>query len=368
MPPEHAAGACERCVRRCLLLGELGPLLDYASSDRERLTALLALDDLELIEALGGRRRKQLHSWYARVRAARLEPPAGGSTICVHDRHFPARLRADGQPRLLTVLGGPTRLSELIARPIVALLGCERPSDYGVAVTRALARGVTAAGATVVAGLGAGVARAAHDAAGELGGSLAVLGSGLAGEDRGARLARSHCARRGCAVSELAWSTDGRRWGPVAAERIVAALAAAVVVVESPTAPRGLWAAECARAEGTPLGAVPGMLTNPMAAGPHALLSAGARLVRGPSDVLEMLYDSDAPAVSSSAPGLAPTAQRVLELIGAGLDTPERLAAEIAPPDGGDDWALVAALGELESLGLVSRGEQGRYVRCDLPA
>jgi DNA processing protein len=358
-------------VRRCRLLDELGPLLDYASRDRERLAALLALDDAELIDALAGRRREQLHAWHAGEEAATLDSPPGGMALCVHEEGYPAALRQRELPRLLTVLGGGERFAELLARPLVAILDCEQPSGYGAAVAAGLARGLTAAGVTVVAGLVGCLAQAAHDGAAEVGGSLAVAGCGLAGRARGARLARSHAPQRGCAVSELPWRCAGRRWGPVAAERLVVGLAAAVVVVESSAGEDRIWAAEHARARGVPVGAVPGMVTNGLAGAPHALLASGAQLVTGPSQVLEMLYRSgDANRLRAAArprPPLQAMATRVLELIGSGVDTQERLAAELGLPATTDAWVLVAALGELETLGLICRREHGRYVHRELP-
>jgi hypothetical protein len=52
----------------------------------------------------------------------------------------------------------------------------------------------------------------------------------------------------------------------------------------------------------------------------------------------------------------------VLEQVGAGVDTPGKLTAGSA-----DDGELLQALGELEAIGLLRRGDGGRYLACNVP-
>jgi DNA processing protein len=365
-------GACPDCIRRCRLVAELGALLDYESPRGGRLVELLSLQDEALIAALGGRRRAELHEWYAQGASARMDAPPGGFQICRHDCRYPSDLRGAAAPAVLSGLGGRRRLDSLLARPIVAFLDSTDASEYGRAMAASLARGLAAAGVTVVAGLGGAIARAAHEGALRSGASLAVIGSGLGLTRTGApaRLARG-VLETGCLVSELPWEREGRRWAPRAGERIVAGLGTVAVVVESTGEERELWAARLTRR----LAAVPGMITNPLTCGPHRLLGEGARLICDAADLLELLHEAGEPAPrrghETPAPNLDPWLLHVLDLVGAGLDTAERVSAA-APRErisGGSSEALprsstAAALGELEVLGLVARTEQGRYVRC----
>ncbi len=65
--------------------------------------------------------------------------------------------------------------------------------------------------------------------------------------------------------------------------------------------------------------------------------------------------------VMSVAPErLHPRLRSVLELVGAGIDTP---ASSSSPA--GRAGAVLQALAELELRGLLARGEGGRYVPCD---
>ena len=363
--------ACAACLRRCRLLAELGPLLDYRSGRPGRLADLLGLEDDELIAALGGRRRTALREWHARPEAGQMDPPGDGIQVCRHDGHYPRVLRERWAPAVLTVLGGAKRFAALIARPAVAFLDSPEASDYGRAMTISLARGLAASGVTVVAGTGGQIARAAHEGAAEADASLAVLGRGLAvpgaRHDRITRLA----LHSGCAVSELPWQSTGRRWAPVACGRIVAGLGSVMIVVESSGGERDLWTARLAG----PLGALPGMVTNPLTAGSHGLLAAGARLIAEPTDVLDLLHEAGAPRLAPAPGGGAggPVPEHLvglLDLVGAGVDTPERLAAAadqsaVARPAAGVAFGVMAALGELEAIGAITRTTQGRYVRAD---
>src|SRR5204862_359038 len=80
------------------------------------------------------------------------------------------------------------------------------------------------------------------------------------------------------------------RWSFPARNRIIAALAALTVVVEATERSGALLTAAHARALGQRVAAVPGRVTSPLAAGPNALLARGAALVRGPQDVLDLLF------------------------------------------------------------------------------
>jgi hypothetical protein len=58
--------------------------------------------------------------------------------------------------------------------------------------------------------------------------------------------------------------------------------------------------------------------------------------------------------------GLDPVLREVLEQVGAGADTPGRLLGANVDAD-----ELLRALGELELMGLLARGDGGRYVAGD---
>jgi DNA processing protein len=229
-------------------------------------------------------------------------------------------------------------------------------------VARSLARGLAGSGITVVAGLTDGIALAAHSGVLEAGGAcLAVAGRGLeVVRPRRQRSLTERLCESGCAVSELPSDCDGRRWGPVAAERIVVRLAELTVVVEADDTARELAVAHLAGALGRRLAAVPGRVSSRASRGTNALLVDGAPPVRGPEDVLELLHVNRAALPRLTRPpraGLEPRLAEVLERVGEGRDKPDQLAG--VDEDIGD---VLLALSELELMGLLARGDGGRYL------
>jgi len=347
------------------LLAELGATLDYGARDRGRLMELLALGDEELMRAIGGRRRADLKARYARLDIEGVRSVEGVDAVCRHDRRYPRALSGAGAPPMLNVAGGLERLSELTAGPVVAIAGSRRASDYGIEVAKGLARGLAASGVTVTSGLTDGVSVAAHAGALEVRGrSLAVIPGGVdVGYPAKRRSLYERVTRSGCAVAELPCGSPARRWGHPASERIVASLASVTVLVEADETARELLGARLALALGRTLATVPGRVTSPLSRGPHALLVGGAHLVRGPADVLELLCGIRAPGlegIGRTRPELEPRLRSVLEKVGAGTDTPDKLTASRE-----DAAEVLLALTELELMGLLGRGDGGRYVPRD---
>ena len=358
------ASACHECMRRSWLLAELSALLDFQASDLPRLIELLSLEDAQLMQALAGRRTAELKGRHARFGPEELGREPHVEAICRHDARYPRGLQHPGAPRMLHVRGGAVALAELAAAPVVAIVGSRRASDYGMETAKSLARGLAASGVTVTSSLSDGIPAAAHSGALEVSGrTVAVVGDGLGLRRSGRRRSLyERVTRQGCALSELPSDRQGRRWGQAAGQRIITGLARLVVVVEASDAPHELAVAKIANALGRSVAAVPGRVTSQLSAGTNALLMNGARLVRGPQDALDLLYPvAGAQAAlaedSRCAAELTPRLQRTLEMVGAGRDTPERLARA-----GADLEDALLTLSELELMGLLARGDGGRYV------
>jgi|HubBroStandDraft_4_1064222.scaffolds.fasta_scaffold08816_2 DNA processing protein len=376
-------GACRACMRRPWLLSRLGVRLDYrARGDQSRVLELLELEDRELIEAIGGGRRGELNERWERFELAD-EPAAidepdgrthdsdtGVETACRHCSAYPSVLRARrGAPAVLHVIGGSARLRELTARPAVAIVGSERPTDYGMEMAHSLARGLAASGVTVVSGFANGIAAGAHAGALEVRGpTVTVMAGGVDVVRPAARRGLYERVRaRGCAVAEPPCGYLPRRWCRPAQARTIAGLVGLTIVVEADEGPRELIGVHAARALGQVVAAVPGRVTSPVSRGTNALLMAGAPLVRGPADALDLLYGVGVPGLrgahprGSAAPAkaakLEPRLQAMLEQVGAGRDTAGKLTSA-----GEDPGETMLALAELELMGLLGRGDGGRYV------
>jgi predicted Rossmann fold nucleotide-binding protein DprA/Smf involved in DNA uptake len=105
---------------------------------------------------------------------------------------------------------------------------------------------------------------------------------------------------------------------------------------------------------------------SPLSHGPHALLAQGARLVCNAQDALDALYGVGVASAADETPvskptthatTLAPELQLVFEQVGAGRDTIAKLTAQ-----GTDAQDTAVALAELELVGMLVRGDGGRYL------
>jgi DNA processing protein len=362
--------ACVQCLRRTALLGLLAVRIGGVLADRRRAPAILTLSDEDLIAKVAGEMAPEAKRLVERFdgRAARDEAAAAGLYgVCRHDEAYPtALLDLIDPPALLHSTAPVERVVEMLAAPAVAVVGTRRASAYGIEVARELGRGLAAAGVTVVSGLALGIDAAAHrgalDAEGE---TVAVLGCGA---DRA--YPRAHAAlyeqirARGAVVAELPPGQRPHKWTFPARNRIMAGLARVTVVVEAAERSGSLITAGFAQDLGREVAAVPGRVTSRMAAGANELLHAGAAPVRGPDDVLDMVFGAnnwqskDAPRAAARKAKLDPGLRRILCAVEAG--------------DGLDDFArdagvpasdVRAALGRLELLGLVRRDGLGAYER-----
>ncbi len=357
-----APGACESCLKRTWLIAALAGRLEHRLRGRRAIPSVLALPDDDLLAALAGADQARLASAYASFDPAdqRAKIAAVGlRAICRHDDAYPASLESlPDAPAALHVAGDVGRLAPAHA---VAVVGARRASDYGLEVARAIGRGLGAAGVTVVSGLALGVDSAAHAGALEARGpTVAVLGGGA---DRPYPAAKEglhrEIAKVGAVVSELPPGFRAFRWCFPARNRIIAGLAAVTVVVEATEASGSLITAGFARDLGREVGAVPGRVTAPSAAGTNALLYDGAHVVRGAEDVLDLFLElpSRAPPPRPAPPPLPAGLGELLAAVADGRDTVGALTA------GGVALAeAMTGLTQLELLGRVRREAGGRYV------
>lgn len=352
--------ACDECLGRASLLGELGGHLDRAGA---RLPELLELDDGELIAAVGGRRQAELTRYRKRFdadEARRKGRDAGLEMICRCEPLYPDRLHAlPSPPAVLHVAGGLDRFLSLVDGEPVAIVGTRRPSSYGLDVARAMARSLAAAGLTVISGMAHGIDCAGHyGALSTEGGTVAVLPAGRGRSHPASRvgLHRRICAN-GAAVSELPSGYDVWRWMFPARNRLIAGLSAMTVVVEAGERSGALLTAGWAKSLGRPVGAVPGRITSRQTAGPHHLLKEGASLITCAQDVLDVLYGVGARCAGVlERPLLDPELDRWVRAIADGHDTPAALERQGLPPE-----RCLQVLSALELSGHIRREAGGRF-------
>jgi DNA processing protein len=238
--------------------------------------------------------------------------PASGYPPALRDDHeAPAVLFSKGD---LAALVGPR----------VAVIGSRRCTRYGRDVAFDLGRSLAGSGIHIVSGLALGIDGAAHLGALAAGDGaappVAVVGSGLdVVYPRAHRRLWADVAATGLLLSEAPLGARPEPWRFPARNRILAALADVVVVVESRAGGGSHHTVKAADARGKTVLAVPGPVHSASSAYTNELLHMGSGPARDALDVLVALHlECRQPSSSPAAP---------------------------PPPDDPDQQALLDALG-----------------------
>lgn len=183
-------------------------------------------------------------------------------------------------------------LLELLDRPCVAIVGSRHPSEYGEQVTRQLVEDLVAAGIVIVSGLALGIDSIAHRAAVDNGGqTVAVLPAGLDNiyPSRHRQLADQIIETGGALVTEYPeGSGPPLKYQFIARNRIIAALADAIVITEAARKSGSLHTADFGLELGIDILALPGNITSPTSGGTNKLIRSGATPVLSSADILEL--------------------------------------------------------------------------------
>lgn len=281
---------------------------------------------VRLLDPAGRPGGRQLGAAAARTAAAArfaLDPAAlaatdramGARFVMASDPDYPRALHdlAVPPPALWARGGWP------LPAKAIALVGARQASPYGLRQARKLGHDLAAAGVAVVSGAAAGVDRAAHEGAMAAPGgrTIAVLGCGLAHVYPAAhrRLYQDIVASGGTLLTEFPPETPPLAGQFPRRNRLIAALAAGVVVVEARTRSGSLITATFAAELGRELFAVPGPVDHPGAEGPNQLLRDGAGLVAGVADVLAGLRWASPAREAAPAAVLGPEEARIMRAL-----------------------------------------------------
>jgi DNA processing protein len=202
---------------------------------------------------------------------------------------YPSALVGDVEPPAVIFHRGS---AAAIAGARVAIVGTRRCSATGAGVAYELGHDLAAAGVAVVSGLASGIDGAAHRGALAAGGAppIGVVGSGLdVVYPPGQTELWRAVATAGVLLSEAPLGARPERWRFPARNRIIAALADLVVVVESHRRGGSLHTVDEADRRGRDVFAVPGSVRNPAASGTNELLAEGRAPVCSVDDLLVAL-------------------------------------------------------------------------------
>ncbi|MGR3661926.1 MAG: DNA-processing protein DprA [Paracoccaceae bacterium] len=233
----------------------------------------------------------------AEIKAARM---AGAKLVPFGCKDYPDLLAAlSDAPPLIWALGD----TNILNRPMVALVGARNASSLGTRMARRLAEGLTEAGFIVVSGLARGIDAAAHIAAKN--GTMAVMAGGVdvIYPAENAVLAQE-IAETGLRISEQPMGLQPRARHFPQRNRLISGVAQAVVIVEAAARSGSLITARNALDQGREVLAVPGHPLDARAAGCNMLIRDGARLVRNVEDVVEALttVETTLPSITEDKP------------------------------------------------------------------
>jgi len=248
----------------------------------------------------------------------------------------------------------------------VAVVGTRAATPAGIARSEAIARELASAGVVVVSGLALGIDGAAHRGALAAGGrTIGVLGGGhdrfFPPSNRG--LAREIVAAGGCVLSEYPPTHPVLGHQFLERNRLVAALARGVVVVESGHRGGAVNTAGWAMELGRELFALPWDVDRPKGAGCLRLLREGARAVRDGRDVCDDLGLRAPPPARQARrrlQGIAGVEGGLAERIVGALADGERCHDELVERCGAPIGLLRGALAILELHGVVEDRGGGR--------
>lgn len=229
----------------------------------------------------------------------------------------------------------------------IAVVGTRTCTRYGIGIATAMGKRIAEVGWVTVSGLARGIDAAAHrGTVAARGRGVAILGSGLDHlyPRENASLADDLVVNGGAVISEYPPDTRPERWRFPARNRLIAAMAVAVVVVESKITGGAQITALLAAEMGRPVFAVPGDVEREASEGTNRLIRDGAIPVFGAEDLIEEVSLIAGPPPAS--PGVADTG--VVPVGGVDIEgLPDLWDCTVSE--------ALARLGKLEAVGEVVR-------------
>ena len=201
--------------------------------------------------------------------------------------NYPTALRDIHQPPAVLYCKGQLPRAELN----IAIVGSRKADAYGLSVAEQTGSELSKSGVCVVSGLARGIDSRAHKGAlGGYAGTIAVQGCGIdqVYPKENKLLAEEILAHEnGCILSEFPVGSQPLAWHFPQRNRIISGLSRGVVIVQAAVKSGAFITVETALDQGKDVFAVPGLINNPLSAGPHRFLQEGAKLVTCTEDILE---------------------------------------------------------------------------------
>ncbi|MDL2297446.1 DNA-processing protein DprA [Bacteroidales bacterium OttesenSCG-928-B11] len=268
----------DKCGSASAMFNDSALCQDFIRKINKRLPRPVITDEIR-------RRVEEEYAWMER---------AGVKTCFVTDDNYPHRFHnCNDSPYMFYYKGE----GEFSRQKSVAIVGTRNASPYGKEIVRKIVSELAACNTTIVSGLAEGIDTIAHEEA--LAHNLhtvAVLGSGL---DRiypasNIQLSRNIVENSGALITEFPYKSIPDKKNFPKRNRIIAALADAVIVAESATKGGSIITAYIAHSYNRDVFAVPGSVFQNSHAGCHELIRRNiAGIITSGNELMEMMGWSD---------------------------------------------------------------------------
>jgi len=220
------------------------------------------------------------------------------SLVVFGDSRFP--------PSLTTLRYAPPFFflrGELPDAPAIAVVGARQATEYGIRAAQMIVGDLARAGVAIVSGFARGIDTVAHSEALSAGGiTVAVWGSGpdVVYPPENKKLVEP-IVERGAILTEFPFGVPPDRHNFPVRNRLIAGLAAGVLVVQARRQSGALLTAQHALEQGKDVYAIPSEIGREQFGGTLELLKQGARIVTSADDILGTLGIASAPPLTASA-------------------------------------------------------------------
>jgi DNA processing protein len=292
----------------------------------------------------------------------------------------PELLQLESPPAGLFVRGSVDAVERLLEVPRITVVGTRRATPEGEQAARVFTLAMIRCGIAVLSGLALGIDGCAHGAAIKSGGlTLAVLGCGadVVYPPRH-RWLYERIIEKGVVASELPPGTHPMKWTFPHRNRLLAALADAVLVVEGSNTSGAMQTAKWSLGLGRQVFAIPGSIFKETSEGCNNLIRDGATPALQPDILVKEFLDATRMQRSGREPSECARVARGEQMVIQGsivTDGPKALVLECLKQGPGSMDRLIsltglpprevaAALGELEVCGAVARAGPGVFLRA----
>lgn len=210
----------------------------------------------------------------------------GYKIITIDDADYPEKLKNISNPPAVIYVDG--EMCDFDSYAVVSVVGTRKASTYALKAAQIMCKGMAQCGAIIVSGGALGVDSASHKGALDSGGkTFAVLGNGFGADYLKSNVAlRDEIKNSGALISEYPPMTKASKFNFPMRNRIISALADAVIIIEAGVKSGSIITANHALEQGRDVFAIPASIFDKNFQGTNKLIDDGAYVATSPYIVL----------------------------------------------------------------------------------